>query len=350
MGSTWVGRVVVLVAVLVVGLCLLGGTSANASSASGVAPRPVLAGKALGDPAVALAGRDRVMVATGALVLRAVLRAGSGHWSWRSDALKRLPRWARGSGGVWGPDLARIGQRWVLYYAAPVRGLGGGAHCIGVATSPTPYGRFQPVDTRPLVCQKGILAPRAYDMVRESRGLPRRGVIDPSYFRDHSGRSYLLYKTAGRPSSIRMLPLAHGGLARRPNTHSVELIRSRGTIENPTVIRPHRRYYLFASEGRWSTCGYHETWRSSTRLTRWTPASRPLLTQSSTHGVCGPGGASVVRDGPRSTVYFHGWVRPDGSAPMQTHRAVGTSAGRAMYAGRLRWRHGRPVVTTFREP
>lgn len=335
-------RGVVVAVALVLGLSLLIGTPAEGSPEHR-APRPVLTGRALGDPSIVLIGHDRLMVATGRGVLRAALRHGSQHWRWRTRALTHLPRWA-GRGGVWAPDLARVGNRWVLYFAAPVRGLGGSAHCIGVATSPTAYGRFRPSDVRPLVCQKGARSPRAYDMVRGTQRLPRRGVIDPSYFRDRSGHSYLLYKTAGQPSSIRILPLARGGLARRPHTHSRELLRSRGTVENPVVIRKGRGYVLLTSEGSWSTCGYRETWRTSPRLGRWPAAGRPLMTQRSMRGICGPGGADVVRSGRRSIVYFHGWVRRHSNAPLRGEHQVGDRARRAMYAARLRWRHGRPVV------
>ena len=303
----------------------------------------MLTGRALGDPSIVAVGRGRLMVATGPRVLRASLRHGSRHWRWERQALTRLPRWARQTGGVWAPDLAYIDRRWVLYFAAPVRGLGGSARCIGVATSPSAYGPFRPSDRRPLVCQKGVRAPRAYDMAAP-HGLRHRGVIDPSYFRDRSGRSYLLYKTAGEPSTIRIVPLAHGGLARRRHTHSHELVRSRGTIENPTVIRTGRRYFLLTSEGSWSTCGYRETWRESRNLRSWPHAGHPLMTQRSMRGVCGPGGADVVRTGRRTTVYFHGWVGHRSSVPLRATHNVGDRGRRALYAARLRWRHGHPAV------
>jgi beta-xylosidase len=327
--------------VLLLGLSLFIGTPADARARHRA--RPILTGHAFGDPSVVAVGRDKMMVATGPRVLRASLGHGAHHWRWRKQALVGMPRWARHRGGVWAPDVARIGRRWVLYFAAPVRGLGGSARCIGVATSRTAYGPFRPSDRRPLVCQKGARTPRAYDMAA-AHGLRHRGVIDPSYFRDRSGRSYLLYKTAGQPSSIRILPLAHGGLARRPHTRSHELVRSRGTVENPTMIRKGRRYFLFTSEDSWATCDYRETWRVSSRLRSWPAYGHRLLTQRSTHGLCGPGGADVVGSGRRTAVYFHGWVGRRSTAPVRSHHDVGDGARRALYAARLRWRHHRPVV------
>lgn len=344
------GGVAVVVA-FVVGCSLLLGASAEGSPRHHAhAPRPVLKGHAFGDPGVVSLGRARVMVSTGDGVVRGTLARGARHWRWRSHALHRLPRWAS-NGPVWGPDLARISRhRWALYFAAPVRGLGPGAHCIGVAIARSPYDRFQPLDRRPLVCQTGAHTPKAYDVARVARvarRMPRRGVIDPSYFRDRRGRSYLLYKTSGRPSSIRMLPLARGGLARRPHSHSVLLVQARGIIENPTMVRRGHRYYLFTSEGVWSSCAYHEMWRSSSRLWSWTGPGRALLTRRSTRGLCGPGGADTAGSSRRMTVYFHGWVRGGSSRPLRWDQYAGRGARRAMYAARLRWSHDRPVIRGY---
>ncbi|HJQ05154.1 MAG TPA: family 43 glycosylhydrolase [Nocardioides sp.] len=324
----WSSRKLGYVAVAVVlVLCssLLLGARADASRQE---PRPVLRGQVFGDPSVVTTRLGSVVVSTGPRVLRGALRRGGRHWHWRSAALVRVPRWAR-QGAVWGPDLAHVTRhRWVLYFAAQVRGLGGSAHCIGAAVARSPYGRFHPVDRRPLVCQAGARAPRAWDQLRPRR-MPRRGVIDPSYFRDRRGHGYLVYKTSGRPSSIRLLPLAHGGLGRRRHSHSVRLVRSRGIIENPMLVGHHGRYYLLTSEGDWSGCGYHETWRASRHLGRWSGRAHELLTRRSTHGVCGPGGADIAGRRGHKKVYFHGWVR---------------GGRRAMYAARLAWRHGRPVI------
>ncbi|WP_460787842.1 family 43 glycosylhydrolase [Nocardioides maradonensis] len=333
MWSRMLGSVAVVGALVLV-LSLVLGLPADGSARRGAArPAPVLRDDthAFGDPSVVSVGRARVMVATGQGVIRGTLGRHARHWRWQPHALRRLPRWAA-PGPVWAPDLARIGRRrWVLYFAARVRGLGAGAHCIGVAISRSPYARFQPLDRRPLVCQSGARAPRAYDVAPVARRMPRRGVIDPSYFRDRRGRSYLLYKTSGLPSTIRLVPLARGGLARRPHTRSVPLVRSRGIVENPAMVRRGQDYYLFTSEGVWSTCGYHEVWRTSRLLRTWGGSGHTLLTRRSTHGLCGPGGADIAGPARRQTVYFHGW----------------TGSRRAMYAARLRWRHGRPVIRGY---
>ncbi|GAB2973178.1 glycoside hydrolase family 43 protein [Nocardioides montaniterrae] len=309
-------------------------------------PRPVLSGPAVADPGVVTVGRNRVVVATGRHALRATLGHRAHHWKWAGRALRRLPHWAR-RGPIWAPDLARVGHRWVLYYAAPVGGLGPQGRCIGTAIGRTAYGPFHPLDRRPLVCQRGAHTRRAYDLAGRGRHRPRRGVIDPSYFRDGSGRSYLLYKTAGRPSSIRVLPLARGGLARRPHAHSRELVRSRGIVENPTVVRRAKRYYLFTSEGSWAGCGYRETWRASRSLWHWSAWSHPFLSQRSTRGICGPGGADVARGARHAEVYFHGWVRRHGTGPARSRRPAYRGARRAIYAARLGWHRGRPVLRGF---
>jgi hypothetical protein len=289
------------------------------------------------------------MVATGPLVRRARWEPGRGG-RWTAPALARLPRWAR-DGEVWAADIARVRGRWVLYYAAPVRGLGKGRRCIGVATARTPYAAFRPVDRRPLVCHAGAVTPLAADPVPGTTGLPRRGAIDPSHFVDVDGRDYLLYKTDGIPSSIRLLPLAPGGLVPAVGAQSVELLRLDGVVENPVVLRRGGRYHLLTSQQFWSGCRYREVSRTSASLTDWS-AARPqvLLSRSTTHGLCGPGGGDVLVEGSKVTLFFHGFVRAGTTVPPRPPFSADRRrprAHRVLYAARLALADGVPVVRRY---
>ncbi|UMG94553.1 family 43 glycosylhydrolase [Nocardioides sp. TF02-7] len=345
--GTWrlLGCVVVLAAVV----ALVAPVRAETVDRAAPYPRPVFAADRTGDPSVARTASGRVLVATGPLVRRARWEPGRG-WRWTRPALRRLPRWAR-AGEVWAADIARVGRRWVLYFAAPVRGLGEGRRCIGVATAPTAYAAFRPVDRRPLVCHAGARTPRAADTVPGTRGLPRRGVIDPSLFVDRGGRRHLLYKTDGIPSSIRLLPLGRSGLAPAPGAVSTELFRYDGVTENPVVLRRGDTYHLLTSEEDWSRCSYRTMVRTSTTLTDWSAARPvPLLTRRSTRGLCGPGGADVLVEGGRTLMFFHGWVRRRTTVPPRPpfwlgHR--GPAAHRALYAARLAFPDGRPAIARF---
>lgn len=333
-------RWLILAALLLAGLpaaAAPGVAGASDERARAPYPQPVLTTAPVGDPSLARTGKGTVMVVTGTLVPRARWDAGKG-WRWTRPALRRLPSWAR-SGGVWAADIARVGGGWRLYYSAPVAGLGRYGRCIGVAVAPSAYARFRPVGKRPLVCPPRAKTPHALDPVPGGKGLPKRGIIDPSLLID-DGRPYLLYKTDGIPSSIRLLPLNGRGTAPRRGERSRELLRSTGVIENPTVMRDGDDYLLLTSEGDYSRCTYRETWRRSASLTDWSGAvGRRLLTRGSTGGLCGPGGADVLVTGTRTTLWFHGWVREGTTRPPKPpfwfgHR--GPAARRVLYGARLK--------------
>lgn len=346
----WRLTIAVVLALVVPSLLVPGGAaggSARTATERGGRPDPVLTSGAVGDPSVARTATGRVVVATGPLAPRARWEQGSG-WRWTSrPALARLPGWAR-EGHVWAPDLARVAGRWVLYFAAPVAGLGRNRRCIGVATAPTAFDRFRPVGNRPLVCHRRADTPLALDPVPGTTGLPRKGVIDPSLFVDADGSPYLLYKTDGQPSSIRLLRLGRRGLAPAAGARSRELIRHRAVVENPVVVRRGDTYHLLTSVGPWDRCGYREVARRSTNLTAWDGSrSEVLLSRRSTDGLCGPAGADVLTVGRRKLLYFHGWAVDGTTRPPQPpfragHR--GPSARRVLYGARLAFDGGGPVV------
>ncbi len=116
------------------------------------------------------------------------------------------PSWAI-SGRYWASDLVQVNGLWLLYFSAEVAGLGLDGRCIGVATATDPTGAFVP-DERPLVCPRQAVSPPAYDKIkRRDRNMPKGGVIDPDFFKDKRGHQYLLYRTQGTPSSIRLVEL-----------------------------------------------------------------------------------------------------------------------------------------------
>lgn len=340
---------------LVVVAILLASTTAPAVAAR--YPDPIVTTERSGDPSVVETLNGRVMVTTGPLVRRARWDPGEG-WRWIKPALRRLPRWAV-RGDVWAADLAHIGPRWVLYYAARVRGLGKGRRCIGVATAPTAYDAFRPVDARPLVCHGRARTPRAWDTVPDADGLPRKGVIDPSYFQGEdpstgSGQAstpYLLYKTDGVPSSIRLLPLGPQGKAPAEGATSSELVRADWIMENPAMLQRGGFYHLFTSEDVWSKCSYRTVWRRSADLATWpTRPRRVLLSRATTGGLCGPGGADVLVSGSRALLYFHGWVLDQTLTPPDPPFVAGPPGRRAhrvLYGARLRFAHDAPVIAGY---
>lgn len=346
----------VLVALLLA-LTSVGGVTASASPATSTAvsaapdrPRPVLTGD-FADPAVAVLGSGYVGFSTGSLVPRAVSDRPRGAWRAAGRGLVRLPSWAHADGDVWASDVARVDGWWLLYFAAPVRGIGEYGRCVGVARSRTALGGFVPVGGRPLVCPSYAKAPAAGDDVPQpDRSLPRAGVIDPSLYVE-DGRPHLLYKTDRIPSSIRMVPLSRSGI--RVAAPSVELLRSDGVLENPVVVKRPQGYVMLLSQGDFGRCAYRTVWRRSASLLDWSAAEEGVLLDRATTGLCGPGGADVsaVPRGSRLRLFLHAWTCerrqcPSGVDLVKKRPRLGSR--RPMYAAELAWPGGVPVVSRWR--
>jgi len=308
-------------------------------------PSPLLWEHGFADPAVALYDGGVVAAATGPNnVIRAAAPGPTGPFTDLPRAVDSWPAWAVPDQAVWAPDLARVGDRWLLYFAVRVRGVGSQGRCITVAEAPTPDAPFTPVGTRPLVCPVNANTPRAEDRVRgRGPGLPREGVIDPSLFRSRKGRLYLLYRTQGMPSTIRMVRLSRSGVTVPDHQRSRELVRSPGIVENPVLVQRDRRFVLLTSEGWFGHCRYRTLWQRSRSVWDW-DASRPqVLLDRATTRLCGPGGADVLQDGSVSRLYLHGWVCGEGrTTPCPksfTKEADVSTPGqrRALYGVRLRW-------------
>jgi len=303
--------------------------------------QPVLSYRGFADPTVARHSGGWVGVSTGPAAPRAAAPRPGGPWQNIPSALTTLPRWAT-SGRIWASDLVQVRNQWLLYFSAPVAGLGSDGRCIGVATASDPTQSFIP-DQRPVVCPRQAAAPAAYDKVkRRARGLPRSGVIDPDQFRDRDGKRYLLYRTQGTPSTIRMVRLPRSGRPVGASRQSTELVRRSGVIENPALLRRGRQYVLLTSEGQFGECTYKTTFRRSMRLTDWSRSNRQVLVDARKSGLCGPGGADLGQ-GPAGEplLFFHAWTCPElgGNCPGghnydRDHRY---DARRSLFAGVLRF-------------
>lgn len=340
-------RLLVLVVVTVL-LALAGPATAGDS----VPPRPVL-DVDFPDPAVVATPDGLVAYSTGDRVPHAWAKRAGGTWQRGRGVLTHRPSWSR-EGGVWAVDVARVGRQWLLYYATPVRGMGEHGRCIGVARSSSARGPFRPVGSRPLVCPSYAKVPLAQDpMLPRDPTLPRAGVIDPSFFRDVDGTAYLLYKTDRTPATIRLVPLTDDGQAVARGATSVELVRSPGVVENPSLVVRPEGYVLLLSEGDWTRCGYRTRWLRAASLTDWTAAETGMLLDTATTGLCGPGGADLV-DGGATRLFLHGWTCRGTLLPCEgrgkwDHKPRQRGI-RAMYAATVSWPGGVPQVTGWLPP
>lgn len=128
-------------------------------------------------------------------------------------------------GGLWAPDINRIGDLYVLYYSMSV--WGGEWTCgIGVATADKPYGPFT---------DKGKLF--------RSNEIDVQNSIDPFYI-DDNGKKYLFW---GSFRGIYGIELSDDGLSLKPGAQKIQIA---GTAYEGTYIHKHKGYYyLFASVG-----------------------------------------------------------------------------------------------------
>ena len=323
----------------------------------GETPAPMIWQRDFADPSVVEFYGGYLAVGTGPVMPR--VRSGGSRGPWREmpPPLTAYPAWAV-PGDIWAPHLQRVGDgTWVLYYSALVAGLAPGSRCIGAATAATATGPFTPAGDAPLVCPPTTGAlPASDQLLDRPADLPATGVIDASVFTERDGRLYLLYKTQGLPSSIRMVPLTPDGRTVAPGKRSRMLLRSNDTVENPALVHQGAHYVLFTSEGYFGDCDYRTTWRKSRQKWRWHTHSTNFLGPEIT-GLCGPGGADVVlpRQADRVRMFFHGWVC--GGTPEPCPRGFRRTRDgallpvRGMYGVLLAWgRSDAPEIASYLVP
>jgi beta-xylosidase len=218
------------------------------------------------------------------------------HWSPPRDALPQLPAWAAW-GRTWAPGVTRLGDRYVLYFAAHHQASG--RQCIGVAVSAAAPGPFAPSAGEPLVCQTHL-----------------GGSIDPHPFVDRDRTPYLLWKAdgnaIGQPSTLFAQRLTPDGLAL--TGQPVPLLSSDAAweqplIENPALVATGASYLLFYSGGWWESAGYatgYATCASPVGPCTKATSDEPLL--ASAGDQAGPGGACLIT-GPADDhwLVYHAW-------------------------------------------
>jgi len=324
----------------------------RAAARAGETTYPLIDFRGAADPTVAQVGETFVAISTGPSAPRAVAPSLNGPWTDAGNALVLQPPWATAP-RIWASDLVQTDKGWVLYFSAPVGGLGPDARCIGAATAASPLDPFVP-QQRPLVCPRKADSLPAPDITRpQKKGLPRRvGVIDPEGFQDADGKRYVLYRTQQQPSSIRMARVPRGGLATAKRRDSVELLRRRGVVENPVLVQRGERWVMFTSQNYFGGCNYDTTWRRAGSVEKLAGARKRQLLDKEGTGLCGPGGADLLGE---SLLFFHAWTCPElpGQCPFGANYEKTPYAGshRAMFGATLEWSpKGNPRVTGYVAP
>jgi arabinan endo-1,5-alpha-L-arabinosidase len=136
----------------------------------------------------------------------------------------------------------------------------------------------------------------------------------------------------------------------------MQLVRRRGVIENPSLLKRQGKYVLMTSEGYFGTCGYASTWRRSKDLFDWSASRRQVLLDYVGNGLCGPGGVDLIKGGSDSPLaFFHAWTCPELGTNCPTghdyDRDHAYGAQRSLFAMVLRWTaHDAPRIASYVTP
>lgn len=195
--------------------------------------------------------------------------------------------------------------------------------CIGTATSSSAFG--------PFTVKGGPICPPAGASAKGDSRKPE--AIDPTNYRDSSGRNYLLFKTSIANEKRWIVwgqRMDANGVYKAKGATPQKVKQFDAKAENPAFVRRGKTLWMFVSGGQFDTCDYNTAvWKASGLGGPWTRANAGLITRSST-GLCGPGGASITRDGSAYRIAYHAWLNP--STP--------GSGARRTYVATLKWNAG----------
>ena len=159
------------------------------------------------------------------------------HWTDGGKMFEKKPSFVTESGAaVWAPDIEKIGDKYILYYAMSAMGKPASAG-IGIASADSPEGPFS-LDKS--VDGKGKLFTSNEINVRNS--------IDPCFFEDN-GQKWLVW---GSFNGLYAVKLNADGTRVYPDlaTAKKERVQGAGTaFEAPYIHKRGDYYYMFASVG-----------------------------------------------------------------------------------------------------
>jgi beta-xylosidase len=229
--------------------------------------------------------------------------------SWRSlgGALEPVPDPALTD--YWAPEVAEHDGTFFLYYSAGTDDVG---HTLRVAAAAHPAGPFTDLGT--------VLTPG------------ERFAIDPHPFTDAEGGRWLFFARddleGERPGTVlavdRLVDMTRlAGEARtilRATGDWQRYLRDRPmygavydwhTLEGPTVLHRHGRYWLLYSGGAWHADGYGVSWAvADSPAGPWTEphGATPTVLRTVPGQVLGPGHNSVIQGpGGGDVIVYHAW-------------------------------------------
>ncbi|MEN5232699.1 family 43 glycosylhydrolase [Sphingobacterium faecium] len=150
------------------------------------------------------------------------------HWEWIGTAFQNKPTW-KASGGIWAPDVVKVKNKYLLYYAFSTWGDPNPG--IGVAVADRPVGPF--LDQGKLFDSQEIQVPNS---------------IDPHFFVD-KGINYLFWGSFSdtRTQGTYGIPLTQDGLHVSDLQQKFKV--AAGDFEAVMIHKRKGYYYFFGSKG-----------------------------------------------------------------------------------------------------
>lgn len=204
------------------------------------------------------------------------------HWYFKNAAFTALkkPSWGTMGANVWAPDVVKIGNSFVMYYALSV--WGDPDPGIGVATAPEPWG--------PWTDQGKLFS---------SNEIGVNNSIDPAVFQAQDGHYYMIWGSFRGLYGVRLTDdgrALEGGLeAAKANKKLVAGLDTStpfnlATYEAPYIVYKDGYYYMFVSSG--SCCeGLNSTYH--VRVGRSTEPLGPYYDDQG-RDMCGENRGAVV--------------------------------------------------------
>lgn len=262
-----------------------------------------------------------VAVTGGDLTAAFALRSSPDLVTWKDEGHvftgADVPKWAKGD--FWAPELHLVNGTWTVYFAA--------THfsdfiCIGVGKS-----------------AKGVAGPYWDALGVPLISEPTINSIDPTFFHDVTGKSYIIWKrdgnSQGKPTPIFINTLDESGT--KVTSGETQLITNtlawEGAVtEAPWMILVNGTYYLFYSGNAYNTAAYAIGVAVAEHPTGpFTKIEDPIAHTDPTQRFYGPGHCSVVWTGRNWALVYAAWNK-DGT-------------GRNVLLDALVWKQGIPSLS-----
>lgn len=224
------------------------------------------------------------------------------HWRSEGAVLRKLP--LESGDQYWAPEVFFSEGAYWMYFSV---GHGIAGHHLRVARSDSPLGPFVDLGHNLTPDERFAIDPHPFVDDDGTRYLFfARDVLEGERIGTHLAVAPMLTPTRLGDVVAALAPSAHWQLyeaARQMYGDRYDW----HTLEGPSVVRRHDRYWMTYSGGAWTGPGYGISWAvADSPLGPWTDGASILL--STAPGLLGPGHNSLVRaPSGQDAVVFHAW-------------------------------------------